>query len=185
MPDALVAFRQRHEFWLLLVVVVLCLFLSLATDTFFTLQNLYDLLTSYAFVGILCAGLLVVLVAGGIDISFTATATVAQYVAISLALKYGGNWLTIFLMAAGIGILCGLINAVCIHVFKIKSIIVTIATLNIYYGILVFVTGGKYIYSLPNWFSKGIWWFEYVDANRIPYALNLQVLTLIAAFALT
>jgi simple sugar transport system permease protein len=185
MPDSFAAFRQQHEFWLLLVVVALGLFLSIATDTFFTLQNLYDLLTSYAFVGILCAGLLVVLVAGGIDISFTATATVAQYVAISLALAYGGDWLTIFLVAAGVGILCGLINAVCIHVFKIKSIIVTIATLNIYYGILVFVTGGKYIYSLPDWFSKGIWWFEYVGEDQIPYALNLQILTLVAAFALT
>ena len=96
--------RRSHEFWLLLVVVLLGVILSVVTDSFFTLQNLFDLLTSNAFIGVLCAGLLVVLVAGGIDISFTATATVAQYVAMSVALKYGGNWLTVFLIACSIGI---------------------------------------------------------------------------------
>lgn len=185
MRERLARFRRSHEFWLLLVVLALGLVLSLATDSFFTLQNLFDLLTSNAFVGVLCAGLLVVLVSGGIDISFTATATVAQYVAMSVALKYGGNWLTVFVIACGIGIVCGLINAVCIYVFRIKSIIVTIATLNIYYGILMFVTSGKYIYSLPDWFARGIWWFEYVDADQIPYALNFQILMLVVVFVLT
>jgi simple sugar transport system permease protein len=128
MRDWFARFRRSHEFWLLMVVVFLCLILSIITDSFFTLQNLFDLLTSNAFIGVLCAGLLVVLVSGGIDISFTATATVAQYVAMSVALAYGGNWLSVFVIACGVGILCGLINAVCIYVFKIKSIIVTIAT---------------------------------------------------------
>ena len=45
-------FRRSHEFWLLAVILALCLALSLATDSFLTLQNLFDLLTSNAFVGI-------------------------------------------------------------------------------------------------------------------------------------
>ena len=184
MLEAFSRFRRSHEFWLLLVVATLCLALSIATDSFFTLQNLFDLLTSNAFIGVLCAGLLVVLVAGGIDISFTATATVAQYVAMSVALAYGGNWLTVFAVACAVGIGCGLINAVLIHAFKIKSIIVTIATLNIYYGILIFVTGGDYIYSLPDWFASGITWFEF-ERDQIPYYLNFQMVTLVAVFLLT
>src|SRR3982751_299446 len=67
---ALLRFRRSHEFWLLTVILTLSVALSLATDSFFTLQNLFDLLTSNAFVGILASGLLVVLIAGGIDISF-------------------------------------------------------------------------------------------------------------------
>lgn len=184
MGEGFQRFRRSHEFWLLVVVVTLCLALSIATDSFFTLQNLFDLLTSNAFVGVLCAGLLVVLVAGGIDISFTATATVAQYVAMSVALAYGGNWFTVFLVACGVGTLCGLINAFLIYTFKIKSIIVTIATLNIYYGILIFVTGGDYIYSLPDWFASGISWFEF-ERDQIPYYLNFQMLTLVVVFVMT
>lgn len=184
MPENLRRFTKSHEFWLLLVVVTLCLALSIATDSFFTLQNLFDLLTSNAFIGVLCAGLLVVLVAGGIDISFTATATVAQYVAMSVALAYGGNWLTVFATACAVGVACGLINAFLIYRFNIKSIIVTIATLNIFYGILIFVTGGDYIYSLPDWFASGITWFEF-ERDQIPYYLNFQMLTLVAVFVLT
>src|SRR6267142_329311 len=81
MPESLVAllsrFRRSHEFWLLIVILVICVNLGVANGQFLTVQNLFDLLTSYAFVGILALGLLVVLIAGGIDISFTATASVA------------------------------------------------------------------------------------------------------------
>src|SRR5215467_10276143 len=93
---ALARFSRTHEFWLLAVIVALSLALSLATDSFMTLQNLFDLLTSNAFVGILASGLLVVLVAGGIDISFTATASVAQYVALTMGIRHGLGWLALF-----------------------------------------------------------------------------------------
>ncbi len=178
-------FRRSHEFWLLAVIVLACAGLSLATDSFLTPQNLFDLLTSNAFVGILAAGLLVVLVAGGIDISFTASASAAQYVALTLALKYGLGWFSIFALACAVGAACGLVNAIFITKLRISSIIVSIATLNIFYGLLIFFTGGKYITSLPKYFRDGVWWFEYDDANGAPYALNLQILVLALAFACT
>ena len=80
--------------------------------------------------------------------------------------------------------LCGFVNAVIIHRFRIKSIIVTIATLNIFYGILIFVTGGDYIYSLPDWFAAGITWFEF-ERDQIPYYINFQMLMLVVVFAMT
>ena len=52
-------FRRSHEFWLLIVILVLCVSLGAANGQFLTMQNLFDLLTSYAFVGI-GLGLLVV-----------------------------------------------------------------------------------------------------------------------------
>lgn len=177
--------KRRHEFWLASVIAVLVIYLSIATQGFLTLQNLFDLLTSYAFLGILAAGLLVVLISGGIDISFTATASIAQYITMLLANKYGLNWFLVFALAIGVGVLLGAINAILIDRLQISSIIVSIATLNIFYGLLVFVTGGKYIYSLPEWFADGIYWFEYVDADEISYGLNLQILALFVMFTLT
>ena len=54
---ALRRFRRSHEFWLLRSSwSSSASALSLATDSFLTLQNLFDLLTSNAFVGILAAG---------------------------------------------------------------------------------------------------------------------------------
>src|SRR5436190_2850039 len=109
---ALRRFRRSHEFWLLTVILALSLALSLATDSFLTLQNLFDLLTSNAFVGILASGLLVVLIAGGIDIPFTATASVAQVVALTIGIRYGLGWAALFALAGAVGLLCGLVNAI-------------------------------------------------------------------------
>lgn len=182
---ALARFRRSHEFWLLAVIVLLSLALSLSTDSFLTWQNLFDLLTSNAFTGILAAGLLVVLIAGHIDISFTATASVAQYLALTVGIRYGLGWVALFALAGATGMLCGLINAVFVTKLRISSIIVSIATLNIFYGLLIFVTGGNYITSLPKFFRDGISWFEHEDASGVPYGLNLQILLLIGAFAVT
>ena len=185
MHDLFQRLKRRHEFWLASVIAVLVIFLSVATQGFLTLQNLFDLLTSYAFLGILAAGLLVVLISGGIDISFTATASIAQYITMLLANKYGLDWFSVFAIAIAVGILLGAINAILIDRLQISSIIVSIATLNIFYGLLVFVTGGKYIYSLPAWFAHGIYWFEYIDADEISYGLNLQILALFVMFTIT
>ncbi len=182
---ALARFRRSHEFWLLAVIGVLVLALSIATDSFLTVQNLFDLLTSNAFIGILASGLLVVLIAGHIDISFTATASVAQYLALSMGIRYGLGWVALFAIAGATGVLCGLINAVFVTKLRISSIIVSIATLNIFYGLLIFTTGGNYITSLPKFFRDGISWFEHEDASGVPYGLNLQILLLIGSFAVT
>ena len=178
-------FRRSHEFWLLAVILVLCGGLGLANAQFLTMQNLFDLLTSYAFVGILALGLLVVLIAGGIDISFTATASVAQYVALAVTIAHGGNWFTVFALAVGIGIALGAVNALFIQTLRIPSIIVAVATLNIFFGLLVFATGGKYIYSLPDWFSTGIFWFEFDWGKDSSYGVNLQILILGLGFLVT
>ena len=63
MRDSLRRFGRTHEARLLIVIVVFFVLLSIATKNFFTLQNGLDLLTSYAFSGMLAAGL--VLIASG------------------------------------------------------------------------------------------------------------------------
>jgi simple sugar transport system permease protein len=189
MPETLLApllrFRRSHEFWLLIVILVLCAGLGAANAQFLTMQNLFDLLTSYAFVGILALGLLVVLIAGGIDISFTASASVAQYVALTVANGHGANWFSLFAIAIGVGGLLGAVNAIFIQKLRIPSIIVSIATLNIFYGLLIFFTGGKYIYSLPDWFATGIFWFEFDWGKDTSYGVNLQILALGVCFFIT
>ncbi len=173
---------SSHEGRLFVVVVVMIVALALTTPHFFTLQNLFDLMTSYAFTGILAAGLLVVLISGGIDISFTATASVAQYVAISAALAWPLGWVGMFAVAIAVGLALGLINALLVSTLRISSIIVTIATLNIYYGVLVFLTKGNYIYTLPDWFGGGINW-PLLSAHHQTYAVNLQILLMVVTFA--
>ncbi|MFN8830739.1 MAG: ABC transporter permease [Labrys sp. (in: a-proteobacteria)] len=184
MHDMLKKLRSKNEFWLAIVLIVVIAFFSITAPGFFTIGNLYDLLTQNAFTGILCAGLIVVLIAGGIDISFTATASVVQYATITIANAYGANWVTLLLMAGFLGMLLGFINAIFIVRFKMHSIIVSIATLNIFYGLLIFITSGDYITTVPDFFYEGINWFEF-EVGRRSYAMNLQMVLLFGSFLLT
>ena len=68
------------EFTLLAVLVVLCTWLSFQSDRFFTIANAFDVLNVSAVNIIFAVGLLVVLISGGIDISFAVAASVVQYV---------------------------------------------------------------------------------------------------------
>ncbi|EHA2612996.1 hypothetical protein JKI76_003623 [Escherichia coli] len=71
--------KKRHEFWLALLIVVLFVGLAWRSDEFLTFGNLYDLANNYAMLTILACGLFVVLISGGIDISFPAMTIIAQY----------------------------------------------------------------------------------------------------------
>jgi len=185
MRDWLARAGRTHEFRLFAVIVIVGAAIGAVSPGFLTLQNLIDLLTSYAFSGILACGLFVVLVSGKIDISFTAMASVAQYVAILVGNAHPGIGIVgVLLLAALIGTLLGLLNAIFVSGLNMSSIIVTIATLNIFYGLLIFFSGGKYIFSLPAGLAEGIYWVFHTDADGNDYAINLQILILVLAFAL-
>ena len=179
------AFRRTHEFRLLIVTVMLTAALSVASPRFLTAQNALDLLTATSFSGMCAAGLLVVLISGGIDISFTAIASVAQYVAMVLVLRWHGGWALLFALGLGIGTLLGLANAVLISTLRISSIIVSIAMLNVYYGLLMFLSGGNQLYALPDWFLNAFSWVLYTDKQQNPYVLNAQIIGLFVCFGLS
>ncbi|WP_174801125.1 ABC transporter permease [Martelella limonii] len=149
------------EMWLSAVITLIVIGLAISTDTFFTLVNLFDLLNYSAVNIIFAAGLLVVLIAGGIDISFAVAASVVQYLVVTTLMHFGGgNWAIGFALAISFGAMLGAINAAMIYHFRIISIVVTIATFNLFFGLLMFATGGVSIYLLPDWMVDRIVLFE-------------------------
>src|SRR6476619_3384593 len=137
------------EAWLIVVLAVICLVLSAASPQFFTVANFFNLLNTSSVNLIFAVGLLVVLIAGGIDISFAGAASVGQYgVATLLAKLGGGDWISGLALGALVGAALGVFNAALIYYFRIISIVVTIATFNIFFGLLMFFTKGVSIYNL-------------------------------------
>ena len=185
MSGSLRRFGRTHEARLLAVVALLFLFLTFGTKGFFSVQNGIDLMTSYAFSGMLAAGLVVVLVAGGLDISFTAIASIAQYLAVTAASRFDVGWAGLFGVALGVGMALGVLNAVLVTWLRIASIIVTIATLNVYYGALMFLSRGDPINTLPDWYLDGLAFVVGSDARGNPYILNMQAMGLVLSFVLS
>ena len=171
---------------LLVVLAILCAGLSVASPDFLTLLNFTSLLNNNAVNVIWAVGLLVVLIAGGIDISFAVAASVVQYAAVYVfAALGGGNWLIGFLVAGGLGIALGFVNAGLIHGFKIISIVITIATFNAFFGLLMFITSGRFIYDLPGWWTKRIILVEHQSDAGSWSELTLPVGVMAACIAAT
>ncbi len=168
------------EGMLLLFILLLSTILSFTAPGFFTLQNFFDLLNQNAVKMIFAIGLLVVLIIGGIDISFAVAASVVQYATVVLLMKGldGGGWLSGMLIAMGIGALLGMFNALLIYGFRVVSIIITIATFNVFFGLLIFLThNGRSIYRLPDWLTDRLVFIRVDDTTMLylPVAVMLAV----------
>lgn len=167
------------EAWLVGVLLALIVALSLSTDQFFSVVNATDLLNTSAINIIFAMGLVVVLISGAIDISFAVAASVVQYVtAMALIQLGGGNWALGLFIASSVGIMLMAINAALIYHFRIISIVVTIATFNVFFGLLMFFTRGVSIYNLPDWWTDRIVLWERQSASGTWAELTLPVLVM-------
>ena len=168
------------------VLLAISTFLSFTSSSFLTPGNIASLLNNNAVNVIWAVGLLVVLISGGIDISFAAAASVVQYLsAYVFSAIGGGNWSIGFVVAGAIGAAIGFVNAGLIHYFRIISIVVTIATFNALFGLLMFFTSGRSLYDLPDWWTDRIMVFQMSTADGRGAELILPVAVMVGAIAVT
>jgi simple sugar transport system permease protein len=185
MPELARALRSSTEAWLALAILILATLWALLTPHFLTAANLIDLVESYSVTAILAMGLFVVLVSGGIDISFAATASVAQYVTAYAAVRLGLPPAICIPLGLAVGVALGLLNAVLIHNLRITSIIVTIATMSFYFALLMYFTGGKSIYDLPGWWSNRITFYRTETQAGDIIRVTLPIVVMLGAVLIT
>ena len=173
MPRYLSAVFRRHDVQIGSIILIMAVFFSSLSTGFLTLGNVADLLENYSVMAIMAAGLLVVLISGGIDISFEAIAAVSQFLVANILVNFGGNWFTAFALAGLFGALLGVVNALIVYSLGAISVIVTISTMTFYFSMLMFVTQGKSIYNLPDWFTS------HVSFLSIPFPVMVAAIALI------
>ena len=186
MPEHAHALLHHPVARLGLAIAAMALLFGALAPGFWTLGNWMDVAEGASVTAIMAVGLLVVLVAGGIDISFAATATVAQYLAALAATRLG--WAPAASIALGLatGLALGAFNALLIHRLRATSIIITISTLNLYFALLMHGTGGRSIYDLPSWWSDSVVLARFASADGAdPVRLTLPIAVAAAAALLT
>ena len=133
---------KMHEFYVGLILIAFSRLVGLINPSFFSIGNLFGLLKSNVVTGIFALGVLLVLISGGIDISFPAIGVVSMYMTGKLfeMIEYSGPVILAFVISAAIGIVLGLINAAIISTFRLPTLIVSLGTLSAYQGfVLTFV----------------------------------------------
>ena len=137
---------SKTQFYILLIIIVYCIVVACNNPAFATTQNLFDIIRSSSVMMILAMAVLMVLISGGIDVSFAIVAVFSAYASIIFIRNTGADNLAVaFLVALGTGALLGLFNAVVIHFFRLPTFITTLGTQSLYVGLMALLLGTEVI----------------------------------------
>ncbi|TBW37628.1 ABC transporter permease [Siculibacillus lacustris] len=141
----------RNETLLVLVILAFSAVTALVAPSFLSLPTLFDLLRNSIVMGIFAIGVLLVLISGGIDVSFTGIAVFSLYTTTLILTRLGVPvpWWAAFLLSIAIGTALGLVNALFIAGFGLPTLIVTLGTLSVIRGVLLTFVGSTLISNLP------------------------------------
>lgn len=138
----------------LIGLILLCLFLSLSTDTFLTVRNLLNVMDQVTVLGVMAVGMTLVILIGGIDLSvgsvLALSGMVMGYLGNSLGWPFGIA-IAIALVASA---LCGAVTGLMITRLNMPAFIATLAMMSIARGIASIITNGEQIVGFPDWFSN-------------------------------
>lgn len=180
--------RHPQLFTLALIVLVSIVIGTLNRD-FLQLAMLFDIVRACTVLGLFALGVMIVLAAGGIDVSFAAIAALTMYGITKLVLTRFPDTSMPVIMAAGAvgGTALGVLNGLLVDWLKAPSLIVTIGTQYLYRGLLLTFVGTVFFMNIPHSmdaFGK-LALLRHDTATGLHAVLPATVLVLAAAAVLT
>jgi ribose transport system permease protein len=141
-----------REFMIFFIVILLGVCLTFASPYFLTTQNLLAVLLGLSVEAIIAAGMTILLVSGGFDLSVGSVLAFSGATT-ALALTHGFPVPIAIVFGLVAGGLIGLFNGYIIAKFKINPFITTLGTMSVVRGLVLIVTGGKNISGLDHSFT--------------------------------
>ena len=95
MQSKLKKFARSNEFIVLIILVLVMGLFSVLNPSFLTLRNLFDLFRTMIVTGIFACGVMMIIINGGIDMSFMAIAICSAYMTVRLLRHWdsrGRSW---------------------------------------------------------------------------------------------
>jgi simple sugar transport system permease protein len=182
---------RQNETYIALVALVLCLVIELRSGQFFSPNNLVDLASALIVPGMFAIGAFMVIVSGGIDVSFPALASLSVYATTKFLLDInyqGGIWLPILIVLA-LGAILGAVNGFLISWFDLPAMIVTLGTSSVFKGVMQGALNSTQLAVIPpgmDSFGKSALFVAQNPnsglTSRMPVAALFLVATLLLAF---
>lgn len=128
-------------FMLAIAVTVIVIIMCFATDRFYQLNNLFNILTQISILGIAALGASMVIISGGIDLTLGVIISLSGCSAAAL-MNNGSSIEFAVIVGIVVATLCGLLNGVLVVLSKAEPFIITLGMMSVYKGITLLVTGG-------------------------------------------
>lgn len=154
-PPAVWMERSLNNGGMVLLLLMIAVIGAATLEPRFLYQsNLTNILRNFAFLAIPALGQMMVMIAGGFDLSVGATMALASVVTAAVAAALpdasGVMILVPIVLALGTGALIGALNGALVMLFQISPFMVTLATMSIVTGITLYYTQGIPIYGVPD-----------------------------------
>ncbi|MDQ0469473.1 ABC transporter permease [Labrys wisconsinensis] len=138
-PSRLLRAREAGVF---IALLVLCLFLSFATEGFLTSLNLFNVGRQVSLLGIMAVGMTFVLIAGEVDLSVGST---YAFAGLATGMLIVDGWPLVPALGVGVlaGMAIGLVNGLLATHGRLPSLIATLGMLSIVRGAALILTNGQ------------------------------------------
>ncbi|MDG4902302.1 MAG: ABC transporter permease [Mesorhizobium sp.] len=170
----------NQTFWVVIAVILACLFLSFATDAFATQKNLFNITRNITFVAIVALGMTFVIITGGIDLSVGSVLCLCSMVlAVTM---HAGYSIEIGILASIITALAiGAFNGVLIAYLGFPPFVVTLGMLSVARSLAMVASNNTVVFQFGPDHDKllalggGAWVFGI--ANPVLYMILLALIT--------
>lgn len=173
--------NNLREYGLLMALVVIMAFFQVMTNgTLFQPLNLTNLILQNSYIIVMALGMLLVIVAGHIDLSVGSVSGFVGAVAAVLMVEYNLNFALTALICLVLGGVIGAAQGYWVAFYKIPAFIVTLAGMLVFRGLTLVVLGGSSVGPFPPE-------FQLLSTGFIPDPFggeSMKVLSLILGLAM-
>lgn len=170
------------EYMMLIVLIVLCIILSLLKPAFYSAFNVSTLIRTISWTTIVAFGQTLVLLTGGIDLSVAGMAGMSGILSAWFMVNAGISPVIVIPCVIILAFVCGCLNGVLITKVGMIPFIVTLATGQIFTGIIYVITQGHPILGIPEGAVK---LGQGMLFGRIPYpTIAMIILCIVLAYVM-
>ena len=182
---------RSNEFIAFIFIIGVSAVFATINPVFYSTRNIFELIRSLTVNLIFGCGIMMIIVNGGVDLSFMAIAVVTSYLTMqgAILIGYDGGILFIFLFAAIMGMVIGFFNAYMISKFEMPVFIVTLSVNTVIRGLVLAFIGNEYIASshMPSStieFSRNFI-FRRVSEGGATYGLHISIFISLGVLLIT
>jgi ribose transport system permease protein len=180
-PKSFLARQMASQtFWVLVALLLACLFLSFATDSFASTKNLYNISRNVTFTAIIALGMTMVIISGGIDLSVGSVLCLCSMV-LAVTMHAGYSIEVGIAAAIGTALVVGAFNGILVAYLDFPPFVVTLGMLSVARSLAMVASNNTVVFQFGPDHEKllslggGAWLFGI--ANPVIYMVVLALIT--------